>query len=324
MALRAQQARSLVLDGARRDWRVAHRTRQRWFSGVLNPNSIRPTCLTIRLWPWLRALDRPVWMARIIGCCQVEIVRPPGRSPQPSTAVWRRGRCHGARTRGTRWHQLAGTAARTARAVHHSRHPPVAGRHRAAQRVRRGRRGAHPRRMPEIARAMLQSEAAVGQRITRAKNKIRGATIPLRVPPAELLSERTVHVLACIYSVFTEGYWSTAGPSAIRDWRDRGPWHRSALTCCGLRGSARRPPTVSEGAGSQRVRTRESLPHAAAGRMRTTLKHLSGTEEDRHQERRRNQQPHGQRRPQPGEVGVAIAAHRPHDGVGLIADRGQE
>jgi RNA polymerase sigma-70 factor (ECF subfamily) len=69
----------------------------------------------------------------------------------------------------------------------------------------------------EIARALLQSEAAVGQRITRAKNKIRGANIPLRVPPAELLAERTPHVLACIYSVFTEGYWSTAGPSAIRD-----------------------------------------------------------------------------------------------------------
>ncbi len=69
----------------------------------------------------------------------------------------------------------------------------------------------------EIARALLQSEAAVGQRITRAKNKIRHANIPLRVPPAELLAERTPHVLACIYSVFTEGYWSTAGPSAIRD-----------------------------------------------------------------------------------------------------------
>ena len=63
----------------------------------------------------------------------------------------------------------------------------------------------------------MQSEAAVGQRITRAKNKIRHANIPLRVPPAELLPERTPHVLACIYSVFTEGYWSTAGPSAIRD-----------------------------------------------------------------------------------------------------------
>jgi RNA polymerase sigma-70 factor, ECF subfamily len=71
--------------------------------------------------------------------------------------------------------------------------------------------------VPEIARALMHSEAAVGQRITRAKNKIRHANIPLRVPPAERLPERTPHVLACIYSVFTEGYWSTAGPSAIRD-----------------------------------------------------------------------------------------------------------
>lgn len=69
----------------------------------------------------------------------------------------------------------------------------------------------------EIARAVLQSEAAVGQRITRVKNKIRQANIPLRVPPPELLAERTPHVLSCIYSVFTEGYWSTGGPSAIRD-----------------------------------------------------------------------------------------------------------
>lgn len=69
----------------------------------------------------------------------------------------------------------------------------------------------------EIARALLQTEAAIGQRITRAKNKVRHANIPLRVPPAELLPERTPHVFACVYSVFTEGYWSTAGPSAIRD-----------------------------------------------------------------------------------------------------------
>lgn len=69
----------------------------------------------------------------------------------------------------------------------------------------------------EIARALLQTETAIGQRITRAKNKVRHANIPLRVPPAELLPERTPHVLGCVYSVFTEGYWSTAGPSAIRD-----------------------------------------------------------------------------------------------------------
>src|SRR5947209_4661650 len=69
----------------------------------------------------------------------------------------------------------------------------------------------------EIARALLQTESSVGQRITRAKAKVRHANIPLRVPPAELLPQRTTHVLSCIYSVFTEGYWSTAGPSAIRD-----------------------------------------------------------------------------------------------------------
>src|ERR1700744_3992263 len=58
----------------------------------------------------------------------------------------------------------------------------------------------------EIARALLQTEAAIGQRITRAKNKVRHANIPLRAPPAGLLPERTPHVLSCIYSVFTEGY----------------------------------------------------------------------------------------------------------------------
>jgi RNA polymerase sigma-70 factor (ECF subfamily) len=32
-----------------------------------------------------------------------------------------------------------------------------------------------------------------------------------------LLGERVPHVLSCIYPVFTEAYWSTVGPSAIRD-----------------------------------------------------------------------------------------------------------
>ncbi|GAB5009980.1 hypothetical protein JHV666_49060 [Mycobacterium avium subsp. hominissuis] len=40
----------------------------------------------------------------------------------------------------------------------------------------------------EIARALLQSEAAIGQRITRAKNKVRHANIPLRVPPGRWVS----------------------------------------------------------------------------------------------------------------------------------------
>jgi hypothetical protein len=47
-----------VLDGARRDWRVqAHRTRRRWFSGVLKPNAMRPTCLTIRFYASVQGDD---------------------------------------------------------------------------------------------------------------------------------------------------------------------------------------------------------------------------------------------------------------------------
>ena len=69
----------------------------------------------------------------------------------------------------------------------------------------------------EIARALLQTETAVGQRITRAKAKVRHAQIPLRVPPRRAAARAHTACARCTYSVFTEGYWSTAGPSAIRD-----------------------------------------------------------------------------------------------------------
>ncbi|MGI5125386.1 RNA polymerase sigma factor [Pseudonocardia sp. CA-107938] len=72
-------------------------------------------------------------------------------------------------------------------------------------------------RTAEIARAFLQPEHTVANRLTRAKAKIRQANIPLRVPPAHLLPERTPAVLACIYLVFAEGYFATDGPEAVRD-----------------------------------------------------------------------------------------------------------
>ncbi len=56
----------------------------------------------------------------------------------------------------------------------------------------------------QIARALLSSEVAIGQRITRAKTKIRAAHIPFVVP--ERLTERLHDVLAVIYLVFNEGY----------------------------------------------------------------------------------------------------------------------
>jgi RNA polymerase sigma-70 factor (ECF subfamily) len=65
--------------------------------------------------------------------------------------------------------------------------------------------------VPEIARAFLVQETAMGRRITRAKAKIKAARIPYRVPSAQDLPGRVSGVLAVLYLIFNEGYLAT-GP----------------------------------------------------------------------------------------------------------------
>ncbi|WP_328911815.1 MULTISPECIES: RNA polymerase sigma factor [unclassified Streptomyces] len=69
----------------------------------------------------------------------------------------------------------------------------------------------------EIARAFLVPERTMAQRLSRAKNRIRNTGIPFRVPPRELLPERTSAVLAVLYLLFNAGYAPGAeGPDQRR------------------------------------------------------------------------------------------------------------
>jgi predicted RNA polymerase sigma factor len=67
-----------------------------------------------------------------------------------------------------------------------------------------------------IASAFLMSPAAMGQRLVRAKTKIRQAGIPLRIPERDELPERLETVLNAIYAAYAEGWLDPAGTDVAR------------------------------------------------------------------------------------------------------------
>jgi RNA polymerase sigma-70 factor (ECF subfamily) len=67
-----------------------------------------------------------------------------------------------------------------------------------------------------IASAFLVAPAAMGQRLARAKAKIRLAGIPFRMPERADMAQRLDAVLAAIYAAFAEGWSDPAGAEAKR------------------------------------------------------------------------------------------------------------
>jgi RNA polymerase sigma factor (sigma-70 family) len=68
----------------------------------------------------------------------------------------------------------------------------------------------------EIARAYVQPESTIAQRIVRAKKTIARAQVPFEVPAGEDRTDRLGSVLEVIYLIFNEGYSATAGEEWLR------------------------------------------------------------------------------------------------------------
>jgi RNA polymerase sigma-70 factor (ECF subfamily) len=71
--------------------------------------------------------------------------------------------------------------------------------------------------VPQIARAFLIGDAAMEQRITRAKKQVAAAEVPFETPGAPARSERLAAVAAVIYLMFNEGYGAERARAPLAD-----------------------------------------------------------------------------------------------------------
>ena len=107
----------------------------------------------------------------------------------------------------------------------------------------------------EIARAFLVPEATMSKRLVRARQKIKSAGIPFRVPPPHLLPDRLAAALAVVYLIFNEGYGGRGelageairlGQALAELMPDEPPVH--GLLALMLLNDARRDARVADGA----------------------------------------------------------------------------
>ncbi|MEO8758305.1 MAG: DUF6596 domain-containing protein [Devosia sp.] len=75
----------------------------------------------------------------------------------------------------------------------------------------------------DIAAAFLIPPATMGQRLVRAKTRIRDAGIPFSIPEKEDLGERLHAVLDAIYAAYSKG-WSEIGDTGVPEIADEAVW----------------------------------------------------------------------------------------------------
>jgi RNA polymerase sigma-70 factor, ECF subfamily len=75
----------------------------------------------------------------------------------------------------------------------------------------------------DISAAFLVSSATMGQRLSRAKSRIRDAGIPFRIPEREELLERLQAVLDAIYTAYSKG-WNEVGEAGVPEIAGEAIW----------------------------------------------------------------------------------------------------